>query len=96
MKNLGHEATKEEIKTCLKDVDSDDDGELSFSEFITLMTRKLSNTAVSQELKEVSFISICLTTFTAINTHMVILLGFFLLSSFQKPNFKKLIKKKKS
>ncbi|XP_065655592.1 calmodulin-A isoform X2 [Hydra vulgaris] len=53
MKNLGHETSKEEIDTCLKEIDSDLDGELSFQEFITLMTRKLSNKAVSQELKEV-------------------------------------------
>ena len=42
MKNYGNPMTKEEIQHMIKDIDTDNDGELTFEEFVTLMQKQVS------------------------------------------------------
>ena len=52
MRSLGQSPTDEELKDMLNEVDIDGNGIIDFSEFITMMAKKLQDTDSEEELKE--------------------------------------------
>uniref|UniRef100_A0A7S3NGR9 EF-hand domain-containing protein n=1 Tax=Euplotes harpa TaxID=151035 RepID=A0A7S3NGR9_9SPIT len=52
MKSIGQNSSKEAVKEMIGDIDSDDDGEVSFEEFMKLMARKMKEGETDEELIE--------------------------------------------
>ena len=52
MKSIGQASSKEAIKEMIGDIDDDDDGEVSFEEFMKLMARKMKEGEMEEELIE--------------------------------------------
>jgi len=50
-RNLGQNPSTTELQDIISEVDTDRDGTISFSEFISMMTRKTSTTDVEAEIK---------------------------------------------
>ncbi|KAI3384604.1 hypothetical protein SNEBB_000085 [Seison nebaliae] len=50
MKQLGQEATEEELKQLIGEFDEDDSGELDFQEFCLLMIKKRKTTDIEKEM----------------------------------------------
>lgn len=55
MKSLGQESNEVEIREMIKCVDTTNSGTLDFPEFLTMMTRKMSNNEINNEAMEVEF-----------------------------------------
>lgn len=51
MDTLGIDATPEEIDTMIKEIDQDSNGEIDFDEFVAVMSRKVSATYSSEQVK---------------------------------------------
>ena len=52
MRSLGQTPSEEELKDMLNEVDIDGNGIIDFSEFMTMMAKKLKDTDTEEELKE--------------------------------------------
>jgi len=52
MKSLGQESSEVEIREMIKCVDTTNSGTLDFPEFLTMMTRKMSNNEINNEAME--------------------------------------------
>ena len=53
MRSLGQNPTEHEIKEIVQELDTTNSGTLEFPEFLTMMTRKMSNTDVNNEMIQV-------------------------------------------
>ena len=52
MNSLGQHPTKSELKEMIDEVDSDGNGKIDFSEFLTMMARKMKECDVVAEYKD--------------------------------------------
>ena len=52
MKSLGRNATREELKAMIAEVDDDGSGEIEFEEFLRLMTSKINDGDTVEEMRE--------------------------------------------
>jgi calmodulin len=52
MSSLGQNASEEELKDMINEVDADGNGTIDFPEFLTMMARKLKDTESEEEIKE--------------------------------------------
>lgn len=52
MRSIGQNPTEEEIMAMINEVDSDNDGEVDFQEFMELMARKMKEGEMDEELVE--------------------------------------------
>ena len=52
MRSLGQNPTEAELRDMVKEVDADGNGTIDFSEFLTMMARKLKDVDTEDELKE--------------------------------------------
>eukprot|EP00058_Branchiostoma_floridae_P007765 XP_002593253.1 hypothetical protein BRAFLDRAFT_87234 [Branchiostoma floridae] len=52
MKSLGQNPTQAELQDMISEVDADGNGTIDFSEFITMMARKMKDTDTEEEIKE--------------------------------------------
>jgi calmodulin len=52
MKSLGRNATREELKAMIAEVDDDGSGEIEFDEFLRLMTSKINDGDTVEEMRE--------------------------------------------
>jgi len=50
-RSLGQNPSETELQDIISEVDTDRDGTISFSEFISMMTRKTSNTDIEAEIR---------------------------------------------
>ncbi len=57
MRALGFEPKKEEIKKMISDIDKDGSGTIDFSEFLEMMTAKMSEKDSKEEILKVSHLS---------------------------------------
>ena len=58
MRSLEQNPTEAELQEMISEVDSDGNGILGFPEFLTLMARKMKDTDVEEEIKEVKLVLI--------------------------------------
>ena len=52
MRNLGQNPSKDELEEMVNSVDDDGTGSIEFPEFLLLMSRKMKDTGVEDEIKE--------------------------------------------
>ena len=52
MRNLGQNPSKDELEEMINEVDDDDTGSIEFPEFLLLMSKKMKDTGVEDEIKE--------------------------------------------
>ena len=52
MRSLGMNPTEAELQDMISEVDADQNGTIDFSEFLSLMARKMKDTDSEEELKE--------------------------------------------
>lgn len=52
MQSLGQNPTEEEVRRMVKTVDTDNNGEVDFTEFMELITRKLQSVDIQEEILE--------------------------------------------
>ena len=52
MRSLGQEPTDQELQDMMKKVDTDNNGTITFSEFVTMLTPKTSNTDRAESMTE--------------------------------------------
>merc|ERR1712118_142763 len=52
MKSLGRNATREELKAMIAEVDDDGSGEIEFDEFLRLMSSKINDGDTVEEMRE--------------------------------------------
>merc|ERR1719487_2484703 len=52
MKSLGRNASREELKAMIAEVDDDGSGEIEFDEFLRLMTSKINEGDTVEEIRE--------------------------------------------
>ena len=52
MRSLGQNPTESELRDMINEVDADGNGTIDFSEFLTMMARKMKDTDSEEEIKE--------------------------------------------
>ena len=52
MKTLGQNPTEAELQHMVQEVDADGNGTIDFSEFLTMMARKMKDTDTEEEIRE--------------------------------------------
>lgn len=52
MRSLGQNPTEAELQDMVNEIDADGDGTIDFSEFLTMMARKMKDTDSEEEIKE--------------------------------------------
>ena len=52
MRTFGWSPTEEELKDMVNVIDQDGDGDISFNEFVWLMTREFKDTDIEDEIRE--------------------------------------------
>jgi len=52
MRSLGQNPTQSELRDMINEVDADGSGTIDFSEFLTMMARKMHGTDSEEEIKE--------------------------------------------
>lgn len=57
MKSLGQKPTEAELLAMVKEVDADQNGEIDFPEFLTMMLRKMNQGDPEKELMDVFLVS---------------------------------------
>ena len=54
MKSLGQNPTEQELKDMLHEIDFNSDGSIDFSEFLTMMARKMKEVDMEEEMRQVT------------------------------------------
>ena len=52
LRSLGQNPTEEELQETINEIDADGSGDVDFSEFLTMMARKMKDTDSEEEIKE--------------------------------------------